>query len=241
MATGGRAHRARALLFFVAALAAPAFALPCESLLEERRRRSLAALETELRAAEAHASALERDLRLSRLLYYQALYRGDGADTRALLERALATIERVREAAPDEPGALLGYAAAKGELARRAPLFTALRYARDVHTALQRLKAVAPAYEGHAAERGLAILHQEAPGILSFGSSRKASQAIEAALAGAPTHPGNLVAQAQLLERQGEREKAKAVARRALEGAGDEAFSVESWLWTRQSCEILRS
>lgn len=224
-------------VFLALAFAGPAHS--CTALLEQRRRLSTERLETELHATEAKPTSLAQRLALSKLVYYQALMADEGEARQQLLDRAMALVDGAKKEAPDDPGALIGFAAARGELARRAPAFTALRYAREIRDALVALKIRYPAYEGYAADRGLGIVYEETPGFLSFGSRRKSREAIEAAMKGAPEHPGNQVTYAELLSRWGKKEEATTAAKQALEGAGAPAYALEAFVWTRQACAIL--
>src|SRR5205823_3488932 len=139
---------------------------------------------------------------------------------------------------PKNPGALIGMVASLGDLARLKSFFVALKYATQIEKLLIELKELDPSYSHYAPDRGLGILYDEAPSIISVGSSSKARAAFEAAMAGDSGYPGNAIAYARFLASQGEPAKAKELALKVLTASGDPRFVVEGSEWTTQACEI---
>lgn len=124
---------------------------------------------------------------------------------------------------PDDPEALLWLAANLGAGGLARGKLTALRILPEMERTLLRLDAVAPAYEHAAASRTLGRLYHKAPAVISIGSSKKARQYFERALALAPAFPGNQAMAADFFADQRERDRAATLARQVLAAPGLDA------------------
>jgi hypothetical protein len=117
----------------------------------------------------------------------------------------------------DDPEALLWLAANLGAEALERGKLSALRVLPEMERLLLSLEARAPEYDHAAAARTLARLYHKAPPFISIGSSRRAREFWERALARAGDHPANQVLAADFFADVGETERARDLARRYLQ------------------------
>jgi len=149
-----------------------------------------------LRAAPESAARLGAE---SRLLFFAAEAAVDGRRRAELHTEGLATAERGLELDPDEPSAMLWWAAHRGSQATPLDPFAAVRIAREVESRLLRLREIHPEYDHAAADRALGRLYQVAPRGISVGSLEKAGVHLRAAIERDPDFPGNALFYAQYL------------------------------------------
>ena len=168
-------------------------------------------------------------------LYFIGKYERD----EECFEKAIKLTEQILATDPKNIGALLAWAASKGELAQRKNPFAALSYIRPIKEKFELIKELAPAHEGFVADRGLGRLYQMSPGFISIGSSKKAREHLKLALDGAPDHPGNQVYWADFLRSQGEFDEARIFARKTLSNPHLLTSSLERYDWVRMATEIL--
>lgn len=141
---------------------------------------------------------------------------------------------------PDAPGALLWLAANLAEEALTHGKFHALRVIPQVESTLLRLEQVSPGYDHAAAARALGNLYWKAPAIISIGSSRKATQYFQLALARAPAFPGNQAMAAAYFASSRDCARAQPLARAVAERADLESLSPDAAEWRKLAAGVLR-
>lgn len=134
-------------------------------------------------------------------------------------EEGLAAAEEARELAPNDPAAIIWWAANKGAIADIKRNLAALKTIKEIEGVLLKLKAKAPAFGYAAADRALGVLYHKAPGFISIGSNKKAEKHLREAVALAPEYPGNHLALADFLEATDKPEEAAKIVSALLENA----------------------
>lgn len=169
----------------------------------------------------------------ARLLYYLERF-----------EDGLAIATKAREAAPEDPGAILWWTANKGAMAAQKKNLASLGAIRDIEVLLKKLKKLDASYGFGAADRVLGRIYQEAPRFVSIGSSSKAEECLKSAMKIAPEFPGNQIAWAEFLWEEGKKDEAKEIAHRLAKNqkfiAGQFGeFSPDKIRWTATLEKIL--
>jgi hypothetical protein len=132
---------------------------------------------------------------------------------------------------PDDPAAMLWYAANLGAEALTHSKVYALRVVGEIERTLLRLDTLAPTYDHAAAARALGRLYHQAPAVISVGSSKKARVFLEKALARAPEFPGNLAFAADFYADDGDCDRALPLARRVAALANLDTFGPDAREW----------
>jgi hypothetical protein len=88
-----------------------------------------------------------------------------------------------------------------------------------------------PRYEDAGAARVLGRLYQEAPAVISVGSTKLARRFLDRALQLAPNHPGNLAFAADFQLDHGDRALARTYAERCLQALTGKALGPEEREW----------
>ncbi len=171
--------------------------------------------------------------------YYLGKYEIDAAVAESHFETAVTLAESVLETEPTNPSALLAWCASKGEIAQHANPFRALGLIRPIEEKFLLLKTLAPQHEGFVADRALGRLYQLAPSFISIGSSKKARAHFQAALSGAPEHPGNQVYWAEFLLDDGDKAEARLFALKTLSNPKLLPSSLERFDWVARAKVIL--
>lgn len=190
---------------------------------------------TPARAASAEEVSMATDPQGLALagLYAQARAAADEDDKLRLHRDGIARARARLAATPDDPAGLLWLAAHLGAEALVRGKLVALKVLPEMERLLIRLDETAPGYEAAAASRVLGRLYQKAPAVISIGSSKKARIRYEKALRLAPDHPGNLAFAADFFDDEGERERARALARRCkavlASGGAWPTHDLEEW------------
>jgi hypothetical protein len=117
---------------------------------------------------------------------------------------------------PADPEGLLWLAANLGAEALERGKLAALRVLPEMERLLLVLEAKAPQHDHAAAARTLGRLYHKAPAFISIGSMKKARVQWERALERAGDYPPNLVLAADFFQDDGQRERARELARRYL-------------------------
>jgi tetratricopeptide (TPR) repeat protein len=115
----------------------------------------------------------------------------DSKDSRRHYQHGLALARQALSQNPDDPAALLWYAANLGGEALTHGKLYALKVIGEIEATLLRLDRLHPTYDHAAAARALGRLYQKAPPMISVGSDQKAAAFLDRALARAPNFPGN--------------------------------------------------
>jgi tetratricopeptide (TPR) repeat protein len=117
--------------------------------------------------------------------------------------------------------------------------FQALPALPEMERLLLRCHAVAPSYEHAGPARVLGRLYHKAPSVISIGSTKKARQWLEIALATAPDYPGNLAFAADFLSNQGDPQRAKELAQRCLSLLSGRDYGPDADEWRAVASEVL--
>lgn len=175
------------------------------------------------------------------LFYWKAKYTKSEEERLRILEGALILAEGERALKPKDPRPLYDWIAIKGELSTLKNKLVALSYIKPLEKAAMELKALDPAFEGHAADRVLGYLYEKAPGLISIGSNKKAKEHFLLALAGAPEYPANQLSYAEFLLEKGDKVGAAYRAKRAIAAQSLIRFPIEATEWERQGNQILEA
>lgn len=165
---------------------------------------------------------------------------GDDDAARAHFQRGIDLARATLGATPDAPDALLWLSAnLAGEALTHGKLY-ALRVIPEIEATLLRLDRVAPAYDHAAAARALANLYWKAPALISVGSSKKAESYFLAALARAPTFPGNQAMAAAFFADRRDCARALPLAEAVARRSDLDAFGPDAPEWRRLADEVRR-
>jgi hypothetical protein len=164
----------------------------------------------------------------------------DEQAARAHFQRGIDLARSELARAPDAPNALLWLAANLAEEALTHGKFHALRVIPEVEATLLHLERVAPGYDHAAAARALANLYWKAPALISIGSSRKATQYFQLALARAPTFPGNQATAAAYFASLRDCARAQPLARAVAARADLDSLSPDAAEWRKLAADVLR-
>jgi hypothetical protein len=179
------------------------------------------------------ASAIEQAYRAGKAA-------GDDAAARPHFQRGIDLARAALAGAPDAPDALLWLSAnLAGEALTHGKLYT-LRVVPEIEATLLRLERVAPTYDHAAAARALANLYWKAPAVISVGSSKKAQAYFEAALARAPTYPGNQAMAAAFYADRRDCARALPLAEAVARRSDLDAFGPDAGEWRRLADEVRR-
>lgn len=163
----------------------------------------------ELSTLRATKETDERWVREAELLYRIGLTTDDETEKRKLFEEGLNLAQRARAENPKNPGALFQWVVHSSSIAAIDKNLEALRQIKVIEGTLLELKAVDPAYGQAAADRALGRLYDQAPMIISVGSTPKALKHLRAAYDRAPSFPGNCLFLADTLLRTGDKREAR--------------------------------
>jgi hypothetical protein len=194
-------------------------------------------LETELRELRAAPESPQRLAAEARLLHFLAEASPDD-ERRRLHADGLAAAARALAQAPDEPGALLWWAAHRGSEATPAKPLAAIQIAKEVEAKLLRLREVDPDHEYAAADRVLGHLYQVAPPVISVGSMKKAEAHLRAALGRAPAFPGNQLFWLELQKKRGDCAAVRRGAEVVLGSPVLARFPYEADAWRKRAEEL---
>jgi hypothetical protein len=139
----------------------------------------------------------------------------------------------------DDPEGLFWLAVNTGSEALERGKLQALPAVARMEKLLLRCAEVAPAYEHGGAARVLGRLYQKAPAVISVGSDKNARKWLERALALDGDFPGNLAFAADFLADQGEKARARELARKCLQRLGTGDFGPEADEWRELAREVL--
>ena len=198
-----------------------------------------AAISVQLRTLRAQPETAARLGAEGRLFHFLAEASPDEASRARLHAEGLALAARALQIDPREPSALLWWAAHRGAQARILDPFSAMAIAREVESALLRLREIAPDHEHRAADRVLGHLYRVAPRGISIGSLEKARTHLRSAIEHAPDFPGNALFYAQFLAETGQCDEA----RRWAHGVGRSPelvrYPLERAGWIRDASRLL--
>ena len=142
---------------------------------------------------------------------------------------------------PEDPEGLYWLAVNTGAEALERGRLQALPALPEMERLLLRCHAVSPSYEHAGPARVLGRLYQKAPAVISIGSSKKARQWLETALATAPDFPGNLAFAADFLSNQGEPQRADGLARKCLALLTGRDYGPDGEEWRTVAMEVLEA
>lgn len=132
---------------------------------------------------------------------------------------------------PDDAEGLYWLAVNMGAEALERGKMAALPVVPRMEALLLRLDQVSPRYEDAGAARVLGRLYQEAPAVISVGSTKLARRFLDRALQLAPNHPGNLAFAADFQLDHGDRALARTYAERCLQALTGKALGPEEREW----------
>jgi hypothetical protein len=132
---------------------------------------------------------------------------------------------------PDDAEGLYWLAVNMGAEALERGKLAALPVVPRMEALLLRLDQVAPRYEDAGAARVLGRLYQEAPAVISVGSTKQARRFLDRAMQLAPNHPGNLAFAADFQLDHGDRALARAYAERCLRALAGKTLGPEEREW----------
>jgi hypothetical protein len=132
---------------------------------------------------------------------------------------------------PDDAEGLFWLAVNMGAEALERGKMSALPVVPRMEALLLRLDQVAPRYADAGAARVLGRLYQEAPAVISVGSTKLARRFLDRAMQLAPNHPGNLAFAADFQLDHGDRALARAYAERCLQTLAGKTLGPEEREW----------
>lgn len=153
------------------------------------------------------------------------------------MEQARALVDKN----PKDPEGLFWLAVNMGAEALERGKMSALPVVPKMERLLLKVDELEPGFAEGGAARVLGRLYDQAPAVVSVGSSSKARKFLERALKLAPEHPGNQAFAADFLKDNGERERAKKLAASALatlEAAGDK-YGDEGKEWRKIARDVM--
>lgn len=186
--------------------------------------------------ARAHAEDAAEGARLA---YRAAQVAPDRDQSRRDYQRGIAFARAALARDPNDPGGLLWLAANLGGEALTHGKLQALGVVGEVEHALLRLDQVDPGYDHAAASRALGRLYQKAPSIISVGSSKKAGEYLERALARAPDFPGNWAYAADFYAEQGDCGRALPLAQRLRAAPDLDRHGLDAREWRDLATHVL--
>lgn len=198
-------------------------------------------LQEELLALARLPEAPERLGARSRLLHFLAEGTADERKREQLHREGLKFAERAMAINPKEPSALLWWCAHRGSQVSASRPWEAVQIAKEVESALLRLREVDPLYEHSAADRVLGHLYRIAPPLFSIGSISKAEMHLRAALERAPEFPGNQLYYAQFLLQRRDCPAAQEYARQVLKSPELSMYPLEARSWINDAQKVLVS
>jgi hypothetical protein len=140
---------------------------------------------------------------------------------------------------PDDPEGLLWLAANLGAEALERGKLTALGVLGEMERLLLRLETVAPTYDHAAAARTLGRLYHKAPAFISIGSMKKARLYWDKALSRDGDYAPNLILAADFYDDDGQKERARTLARRYLAAPVSPAENPEADEWMQIARDLL--
>jgi len=198
-----------------------------------------AAISAQLRTLRAQPETAARLGAEARLFHFLAEASPDESSRTRLHAEGLALAARALQIDPREPSALLWWAAHRGSQARILDPFSAMAIAREVESALLRLREIDPEYEHRAADRVLGHLYRVAPRGISIGSLEKARTHLRSAIEHAPDFPGNALFYAQFLAETGQCDEARRWADRVGHSPELVSYPLERAGWMRDASRLL--
>lgn len=175
-----------------------------------------AAQDAFLAAARADASRVEGLVGLAHVSSWRVEHEPDPAERDRMVDVALEAAQGCEAAAPGRATCAYALAQALGQQARERPS-TSRDGLQQMLRALERAAAAEPGLDDAGPYRVMALVRLRAPGWpLGPGDAALGLAAAEAAVARAPAHPGNQLALAEALARNGRRPDALAAYDRAL-------------------------
>jgi hypothetical protein len=155
----------------------------------------------------------------------------DRDQSRREYQRGIMLARAVLAGDPNDPGALLWLAANLGGEALTHGKLHALGVIGEIESTLLRLEQQSPTYDHAAAARSLGRLYHKAPAFISVGSSKKAAEFLDRALARAPEFPGNWAFAADFYAEKRDCARALPLAQRlrAAPNLGQYGFDAREW------------
>lgn len=180
-----------------------------------------------------------RRVQEGKLLFYTAKVSAGKVDRRGIYENGVKVTEAVLKEDPNNPGALYWWVAHQGGLAETGNPLEALPIAKEIERALLRLRDIDSKFEFAGADRVLAYVYDAAPPLISVGSAKKARQHRRQAYSIAPDYPPNLIDMAKDYLADGEKLKARELARAALNSQHMKTEEFDSEEWATKAKKIL--
>ena len=177
----------------------------------------------------------------ARLLYYHGKYSNDKSTKQKFFDEGQQLAWKARKAKPKDLGAILWWAANRGELAEIKHNLVALGYLKEIEAALLELKEIDPDYFFRAADRVLGRIYQRAPSFVSIGSKSKAEAHFKEAMRTAGHYPCNRIFYANFLLEQGDKKGAKRLARSVLNAPNLNKYPIEKYDWISMAQEIMKA
>ena len=196
------------------------------------------AWQEELKAVRLQPAKPERLVREAELLYRIGVATEEEAPKRKIFEEGLALATKARAENPKLPGAIMQWVVHASSIAGIDKNLEALRRIREIETALLELRELDPSFDHAGADRALGKLYEQAPMIISVGSTAKAMKHLRSAYERAPAFPANCLFLAEQLLRNGDKRDARKMVKGCpVPGAFATHPDVEEW--TKLSRRIL--
>lgn len=162
--------------------------------------------------------------------YYEAMAKSDEAVRIKMLEEGQSIAQKAREKDPADAGAVFWWATSFGGIAQTKKNLWALNQLKKIEKNYLEVIEKDPHYDFAAGHRAVGLLYHEAPSFISIGSSRKAREHLEKAMTLYPKYPANMLAMARFLWDEGDKEKARELAKAVLE-QGKELEKHPGYVW----------
>ncbi len=165
----------------------------------------------------------------------------DRSERERLFSRGMSLAKARLDRNPDDAEGLYWLAVNMGAHALEQGKLSALPVVPRMEALLLKLDRVAPTYESAGAARVLGRLYDQAPAVISVGSSKEARRFLERAVALAPSHPGNLAFAADFMASHGDKAHARIYASRALAGLSSRVPSGEEAEWAKLARGVMEA